>query len=72
MSPLKAIRKFCVECMGGSAQGVTACTSPKCNLFSFRSGHRPVKEGGKPRKGNVDGLKKWREALIKPEGKLQG
>ena len=72
MSPLKAIRKNCLECMGGSYEGVAACTSPKCNLFAFRSGHLPVKEGGKARKGHVESLRKWKEAQAGTEGKLQG
>lgn len=68
MSPLKAIRKNCIECMGGSSDGVKACTSPRCNLFPFRFGKRPKKEGDTPRKGNVEGLKKWRETKVISEG----
>lgn len=40
-SPLKAIRKFCVECMGGNRVEVKACTSPKCPLYAFRMGKNP-------------------------------
>ena len=56
-SPLKAIRKFCLEC-AGSSQEVAACTADKrdiallngkeeaegcveCPLWPFRLGHRP-------------------------------
>lgn len=38
----KAIRAFCLECVGWSALEVRKCTSPKCALYNFRMG---VKEG---------------------------
>jgi len=34
----KAIRKQCIECMGGQIGLIDGCTSPKCSLFSFRMG----------------------------------
>lgn len=38
---LRAIRKNCIECMGGQAYEVPKCTSPKCPLFALRSGADP-------------------------------
>ena len=32
----EAIRKFCLECMGGSAYEVRLCTAPACPLFRYR------------------------------------
>lgn len=35
----KAIRKFCLECMGGSANEVRLCTAPDCPLHRYRLGN---------------------------------
>jgi len=44
---LKTIRKFCVECMGGSPKYVADCPSYKCLLYSYRNGKRPKSEKAK-------------------------
>ena len=41
MTPLKAIKKHCIECMGGVKKEVARCTAPKCPLFNYRDGHNP-------------------------------
>ena len=38
---LQSIRKFCIECMGGSPQLVENCPSSKCKLYPFRLGKKP-------------------------------
>ncbi len=46
-SPAKAIREFCIECMGGRGKGqntsklIEECASPDCALFEFRFGRNP-------------------------------
>ena len=40
-SPLKAIRCFCIECMGGQVTYVKDCTSKTCPLYDFRMGKNP-------------------------------
>ena len=40
-SPLKAIKCFCIECMGGQAREVKDCTAPNCPLYAFRMGKNP-------------------------------
>lgn len=40
-SPIKAIRAFCVECMGGQPREVKFCAAPRCPLFAFRMGKNP-------------------------------
>ena len=49
-TPLEAIRAFCVECMGGSFQGVTECADKACPFYPYRHGtplakgrHSPVR-----------------------------
>ena len=52
-TPLKAIRKMCVECMGGRGCGqnttklIAECGSSACPLFEFRFGTNPYR---KPKK----------------------
>lgn len=40
-SPVKAIRQFCLDCCGGSAADVRACSSANCALKPFRLGKNP-------------------------------
>ena len=42
LTPMKAIRKKCIDCCGGSMQEVRFCTCEDCPLFGFRMGKRPV------------------------------
>lgn len=44
LTPMKAIRKKCVECCGGSFAEVTQCLVKTCALYAYRSGHRPKDE----------------------------
>ncbi|MBL8029458.1 MAG: hypothetical protein JNL74_23765 [Fibrobacteres bacterium] len=37
-TPLKAIHRNCVECMGGNRSLVKGCSAPSCPLFRFREG----------------------------------
>ena len=44
--PLKAIREFCIECMGGRENEgylklISNCGSPECAVFDFRFGNNP-------------------------------
>ncbi len=41
LSPMRAIRKFCLDCCGGQRNEVTHCTDPDCALFEYRLGKRP-------------------------------
>lgn len=40
-SPIKAIREFCLGCVGHSAHEVKLCPSVKCPLYPFRFGKNP-------------------------------
>lgn len=40
-SPLKAIRKNCLECHGGARKSARFCSSYNCELWMFRFGKRP-------------------------------
>ena len=40
-SPIKAIRKYCLECCKESANEVKLCQAEGCILHPFRFGHNP-------------------------------
>ncbi len=49
-SPLKAIRAFCIICMGGYVREVARCTARSCVLYPMRMGRNPFHAAaGKPR-----------------------
>ena len=41
LTPMRAIRKKCLECSCGSSTEVKECPVIKCPLWTYRSGHRP-------------------------------
>ena len=43
-SPIKAIRAFCLQCLGGSAADVKTCTVEHCALWHFRHGKNPYRK----------------------------
>lgn len=49
-SPLRAIRAFCVHCMGSQPRMVAKCTAKKCILYPFRFGKNPYQKHKRKRK----------------------
>jgi hypothetical protein len=47
LTPLKAIRAWCLECSGQNAAEVRRCPKTDCPLYSYRMGKRPPSK--KPR-----------------------
>jgi len=45
MTPLKAIRKNCIDCMGGQKHEVKICPIENCSLYPFRFGKNPNRTG---------------------------
>ncbi len=52
LSPLRAIRFNCLECVSWSASEVKNCTAKLCSLFPYRFGKVPGHRGT----GNVNNL----------------
>lgn len=46
-SPLRAIRAFCVLCMGAQPKEVAKCSSTQCPLYLFRAGRNPYQKHNK-------------------------
>ncbi len=42
LTPLKSIRKKCIDCSGGSYQEVRFCQIEECPLYTYRHGKRPT------------------------------
>jgi len=61
----KAIKLFCIECMGFSQQDVKNCTSVLCPLFKYKTGieekDTKVKLSKKHKEALVEGLRKARK-----------
>lgn len=41
LTPIKAIRKKCLDCCCGQAREVRLCDVKTCALHAYRMGHRP-------------------------------
>lgn len=46
-SPLRAIRAFCVLCMGAQPREVAHCSAKDCVLYAFRDGKNPYQKRSK-------------------------
>lgn len=45
LTPMKAIRAKCLDCMCGQAQEVRLCPVTDCSLYPYRMGHNPSRKG---------------------------
>lgn len=45
LTPLKAIRAKCLDCVCENAQEVRLCPSTGCPLYPYRMGHNPNRKG---------------------------
>ena len=41
LTPMKAIRRKCIDCSGGSSNEVKLCPVQDCPLYAYRFGKRP-------------------------------
>lgn len=44
LTPMKAIRKKCLDCCCGQVKEVRLCLVKNCALYEYRNGHRPKGE----------------------------
>ena len=54
LTPIKAIRKDCLQCSGGSFKEVRECIIIDCPFYDFRLGKNPRRKGINQRKRVVD------------------
>lgn len=47
ITPMKAIRLKCLDCVNGQIQEINKCQITKCPLWNYRTGHRPKENAEK-------------------------
>lgn len=60
-TPIKAIRKKCVDCTAGSYKEIRFCTIVECAIYPYRFGRRPSE-------AVVDTLKRFHAENVEPTG----
>ena len=60
-TPLKAIRKNCLECTLQQPKEVRLCPCINCPMYPYRFGKRPTK-------AILDTIKQFREENVEPTG----
>ncbi|WP_339002229.1 hypothetical protein KST09_04355 [Fusobacterium animalis] len=54
VTPMKAIRKKCLDCSCGSSEEVKNCFAKKCPLYQFRFGYKLDENGNKRKRDLTD------------------
>jgi len=60
-TPIKAMRKKCIDCTAGSHKEIRLCTIVECAIYPYRFGRRP-------NKATLDTIKGFREENVEPTG----
>jgi hypothetical protein len=55
LTPLKAIKQFCIDCGDGTRKEVKLCPIHDCPLFIYRFGKKPVSQGALMEIGSESG-----------------
>ena len=63
-TPMKAIRRRCLDCCCGSSQEVSLCPVHSCSLHPYRFGKRPGTLKREATPAQIERLKKAREARL--------
>lgn len=65
LSPLKSIRAFCLDCVGGSVSEVKLCPSKRCALYPYRFGKDARRKNKERTPAQIAALEKAAERLRK-------
>jgi len=60
LTPLKAIRKKCLDCSAGSFKEVKLCPLIDCSLYLYRFGKNPHKKG----QGRIENITKHKKTAL--------
>jgi hypothetical protein len=63
-TPMKAIRRKCLDCSCGSPQEVSLCPVHNCSLHPYRFGRRPGTAKKETTPAQMERLKRAREARL--------
>lgn len=64
MTPLKAIRAKCLDCMCGQVYEVRKCPVNDCSLWPYRMGHRPAKESADENTPEKPGVNRGNQGIL--------
>lgn len=71
LSPLKSIRKYCLDCSNDSPKEVKLCPNKDCPLYVYRFGKK-VRDPNKPKRTiSPEHLKKLQEGRLKNKERLE-
>lgn len=62
---VKLMRKFCIECMGGSKEAVKECSTSDCLIHPFRFGKNPLLVGKGKSRDEMARIRALRRPLVK-------
>jgi hypothetical protein len=62
---VKLMRKFCIECMGGSKEAVKECSTNDCLIHPFRFGKNPLLAGKGKSRVEMERIRALRRPLFK-------
>jgi hypothetical protein len=74
LSPLKSIRKYCLDCSNDSPKEVKLCPNKDCPLYVYRFGKRvrdPTPSNKPKRTISPEHLKKLQEGRLKNKERLE-
>lgn len=54
LTPMRAIRKKCLDCCAYQPREVRLCTAVNCPLYSYRLGHKPSKDNNPINESNTE------------------
>lgn len=58
LTPIRAIRAYCIECSGSSTKEVSLCQLLSCPLYLYRMGKRPTAGEKEARKQAIKAISK--------------
>lgn len=75
ITPISAIRAYCIDCCGNNQKAPALCSSTDCALYAYRLGKNPARKGmggGKGRKCNGGEIMASRVAKTRREIVVSG
>lgn len=63
--PVRILRQFCLDCMGGSKEAVKECSTNDCLIHSFRFGKNPAFAGKGKSRDEMARIRELRRPLFK-------
>lgn len=62
---VKVMRKYCLECMGGSKEAVKECEIEDCQIYPYRFGKNPARAGKGQSAAQMASIRSDKQAVSK-------